>query len=88
MNEEIIDTSGFYRVDVNGAFQFAPNFVHAPDYDLLREDRLTYTYPTMGDWYWFDVEDDAYTFFDIPLPIIEEGDPNILSQLQLGNPNV
>jgi len=42
----------------------------------------------MGDWYWFDVEDDAYTFFDIPLPIIEEGDPNILSQFQLGNPNV
>jgi len=63
-----IDTSGFYRVDVNGDFQFAPNFVHAPDYDLLRGDRLTYTYPTLGDWYWFDVEVDAYAFFNLPMP--------------------
>lgn len=90
MNEEIIDTSGFYRVDVNGAFQFAPNFVRAPDYDLFREDRLTYTYPTMGDWYWFDDEVDAYLFFDIPLPVIEEVDPLLDPNLILieGVPNV
>ena len=74
ISEEIIDTSGFYRLNPNdsSALEYAPNFVYAPDYTLLRDDKDSYTYPTEGDWYWFDFEEKAYTFFNIPLPIIEE----------------
>ena len=51
-----------------------PNFVYGA-YDafrLFREERNTYTYPVDG-WYWFDSEEEARIFFNIPLP---EPDPN------------
>jgi hypothetical protein len=60
------DTSGFYRVDPNDDFQYAPNFVFAPGYALRREDRDTYTYPTQGGWVWFDDEAAAREHFSIP----------------------
>jgi hypothetical protein len=62
-------TSGFYRIDQNGDFQYAPNYVRAPDYDLFKEQKDTYTYPSPGGWYWFDTEEEARTFFNLPLDI-------------------
>ena len=74
MSEEIVDTSGFYRLNPNdsSALEYAPNFVYGPDYTLLREDEATYTYPTEGLWYWFDFEVDAYAFFNLPVPELTE----------------
>ena len=65
------DSSGFYRIDGNGDFQHAPNFVHAPDYSLRRQDRAAYTYPTLGGWMWFDNEAAARDYFGVPLPTAE-----------------
>lgn len=62
------DTSGFYRVDGNGDFQHAPNFVFAPTYALRREERDTYSYPTEGGWIWFDDEAPAREHFGVPAP--------------------
>ena len=59
--DTIEDTSGFYRRDPNGDFQYAPNFVRAPDYKLYRGLRQTYSYPTDGGWVWFDNVHDAKT---------------------------
>lgn len=61
------DTSGFYRIDGNGDFQHAPNFVRAPDYSLDRENRHLYEYPTAGGWRWFDDEAAARTFFGLTI---------------------
>ena len=60
------NSSGFYRVDPNGDFQHAPNFVRAPDYELDRELHQTYTYPTEGGWCWFDDTATARDFFGVP----------------------
>lgn len=59
-------SSGFYRVDQHNDFQHAPNFVRAPDYDLYKELKDTYTYPTQGGWYWFETEEEARNFFGLP----------------------
>lgn len=67
------DTSGFYRIDMNGDFQHAPNFVFAPGYALRREDREFYDYPTEGGWIWFDDEVAARTHFGVPAPPTEPG---------------
>jgi hypothetical protein len=58
---ETKDTSGFYWSQ-DGKRAFAPNAVIAPTYTLRREDRLTYTYPAHG-WYWFDSKAEADAFF-------------------------
>lgn len=58
------DTSGFYKV-VENKLIFAPNAVRAPTYDLFRKDKDTYDYPVQG-WYWFDSEEEARAFFDLP----------------------
>lgn len=66
-----MDTSGFYKY-MNGELFCGPIFVYGA-YDafrLFREERNTYTYPVDG-WYWFDSEEEARIFFNIPLP-----DPN------------
>jgi hypothetical protein len=47
------DISGFYKQNEIGEWEYAPNFVYAPDYTLLREDKDTYTYPVDG-WSWYD----------------------------------
>ena len=57
MEEEILDTSGFYKND-NGAILFGPNFVLNANYELRRETHDQHTYPVDG-WHWFDSEDQA-----------------------------
>ena len=46
------DTSGFYKLEDNN-WQYAPNFVYGPSYELLRENKDSYTYPVEG-WKWYD----------------------------------
>lgn len=57
--------AGFYKIDQDGIFHYAPNFVKAPDYELYKEDKDSYTYPTNG-WYWFEDEVIARQFFNLP----------------------
>jgi hypothetical protein len=56
-------TSGFYKSDLT----YAPNWVIAPGFELLRSAKDSYTYPVEG-WYWFDSLEQACTFFDVPVP--------------------
>ena len=69
------DTSGFYKLDPDAAeptLFYAPNFVYAPTYALLREHAVDYTYPVDG-WFWFDSEDEARAGFNMPaLPVPTE----------------
>ena len=46
------DTSGFYKLEDDN-WQYAPNFVDAPNYQLLKENKDSYTYPVEG-WEWYD----------------------------------
>lgn len=46
-------TAGFYKQNEEGEWMYAPNFVYAPDYTLLKEEKDTYTYPVDG-WTWYD----------------------------------
>lgn len=57
MEEEILDTSGFYKND-NGTLLFGPNFVLNANYELRRETHEQHNYPIDG-WFWFDTEQDA-----------------------------
>ena len=47
------NTSGFYRQHEDLIWEYAPNFVYAPNYELLRELKDTYDYPVEG-WTWYD----------------------------------
>jgi len=66
MEENIEDTSGFYLYQ-DGGIAHAPNFVENKDYQLYRHLKDIYSYPVNG-WYWFDSINDAYLFYNIPLP--------------------
>ena len=57
------DTSGFYKLD--GDLLFGPNFVLNVNYELFRAEKDRHTYPIDG-WYWFDSEDEARSFFELP----------------------
>lgn len=46
-------TAGFYRQNEDLTWEYAPNFVYAPDYTLLKEEKDTYDYPVDG-WTWYD----------------------------------
>jgi hypothetical protein len=46
-------TAGFYRQNEDLTWEYAPNFVYAPDYTLLKEEKDTYEYPVDG-WTWYD----------------------------------
>jgi hypothetical protein len=46
------DTSGFYKLEDDN-WQYAPNFVYGPNYELLKENKDSYTYPVEG-WEWYD----------------------------------
>jgi len=54
---------GFYKLD--GDLLYGPNFVLHAEYSLYKETHDQYTYPIDG-WYWFDSEEEAQTFFDLP----------------------
>lgn len=45
-------TAGFYKLEDDN-WQYAPNFVDAPNYTLDKELKDTYTYPVDG-WNWYD----------------------------------
>lgn len=44
-------TAGFYKLEDDN-WQYAPNFVDAPNYQLLKENKDSYTYPVDG-WTWY-----------------------------------
>lgn len=58
------DTSGFYKYDAG--LMYGPNFVEGPSFTLTRETHNDFTYPIEG-WYWFDSEDVAREFFNVPI---------------------
>jgi len=72
MEEEIIDTSGFYRLE-GETLLHAPNFVYSKGYELLREKKDQYIYPIDG-WHWFDSKIEAYEFFEIEIPAPGDSD--------------
>ena len=60
----------FYKLE-NDLLE-APNFVIFPDgTELYAEHKDTYTYP-IYDWYWFDDENSARLYFNLPLITEEE----------------
>jgi hypothetical protein len=65
-----MDTSGFYKLD--GSLLYGPNYVLNANYELRRETRNDPSYPVDG-WHWFDTEEEARLFFDLPL----EPDPDL-----------
>jgi hypothetical protein len=60
------NTSGFYKLD--GELLYGPNFVFGPydSYELRKETYTKNQYPIDG-WYWFDSEEEAKLFFNLPL---------------------
>ena len=60
-----MDTSGFYKLD--GDLFYGPNFVLNANYELRRETHDQHTYPIDG-WSWFDSEEEARLFLDLPAP--------------------
>lgn len=44
---------GFYRQNEDLTWEYTPNFVYAPNYTLLKEDKDTYELPIDG-WNWYD----------------------------------
>jgi len=46
-------TAGFYKLNEELDWEYAPNFVYAPTYTLLKELKDTYDYPVDG-WTWYD----------------------------------
>jgi hypothetical protein len=71
MSDMAQDTSGFYKV-AGAELLHAANFVLSSSYLLNRDTHDQYEYPVDG-WYWFDDEESARLFFDLPLP--EEPEP-------------
>jgi hypothetical protein len=65
-----MEQKGFYSVDADGIFHYAPNFVYAPSYTLLIEEKDLYTYPIEG-WMYFDTKLEATTYFNLPADIQE-----------------
>lgn len=61
-----METAGFYFND-NGYVICALNYVCGPyeQFTLIKKLKDTYIYP-VGQWYWFDSEEEAYNFFGIP----------------------
>lgn len=66
----INDTSGFYKQD-DDHLLYAPNFVHGPGFDLLRE---THDATTVDGWTWYDNANDAYVAAGIPSILTPEDD--------------
>ena len=55
--------SGFYKLDGEIVLH-GPNFVFNANYELRAETKDNHEYPVDG-WYWFDTEEDAYSFFNV-----------------------
>jgi len=54
----------FYKLD-NTELQIAETCISGLDLNLHIDQKDTYTYPVQG-WYWFDTEDEARVFFELP----------------------
>ena len=52
---------GFYKLEENGSWLFAPNFVYAKDYVLERNGNRE----EVDGWKWYDEEPLEYTVFKI-----------------------
>jgi hypothetical protein len=65
-------SAGFYKYE-ELTLHHGPNYVLAPEYELLKETKDDHTYPIDG-WYWFDSIEEAREFYNIPAPIIEESE--------------
>lgn len=59
------DTAGFYKFESD--LLLHGKMVHGPGFDLIQDFKDTYQYPVEG-WYWFESEDQAREFFELPLP--------------------
>lgn len=59
-----MNTSGFYKVQEDSLF-YGPNAVYNVNFTLLKDLHETYTYPVDG-WYWFETEELAREFFELP----------------------
>lgn len=59
-----MNTSGFYKYQ-DDQLLYAPNYVEGQGYVLISEYKDQHEYPIDG-WYWFEGEEDAYVFFDLP----------------------
>jgi len=58
-----MNTQGFYTQ--NGTdLLYAPTFVSGLGMELIIDQKDSYTYP-VNDWYYFDSEEEAKTFFNI-----------------------
>jgi hypothetical protein len=68
---ENIDTSGFYKQAEDGAWMHAPNFVYGFNFELLKENKDTYTYPVDG-WTWYDENIEIYDLIYNPKEIEED----------------
>lgn len=55
--------SGFYKYS-DEFLHFGPNYVYAPTFTLVKEDKDTYSLPIDG-WYWFESEAEAKAFFEL-----------------------
>ena len=64
-----MDTSGFYKLNVN-KLMYAPNFVYAPKLTLLKEEKDKNIYPIDG-WEWFDSEESARKKYNFYTTIID-----------------
>ena len=62
--------AAFYKL-TEDALLVAPNFVENMNYLLTKENKDSYTYPVDG-WYWFESEQEARVFFDLPFPLVSE----------------
>ena len=69
MEKKMDDTKGFYKLD--GVLLYGPNFVLNANYELRKETHAENTYPIDG-WYWFDTEEEARLFFNLPIQEIIE----------------
>ena len=54
----------FYKLIDEKNYTFGPE-VLSVEYQLLTEDKDTYTYPVDG-WIWFDTEEEARAYFGLP----------------------
>lgn len=63
-------TRGFYKTIDNHVF-YAEKNVHNKEYNLSIDEYNLYEYPVDG-WYYFDSKEDAYAFFDLEIPIIND----------------
>ena len=58
---------GFYKLDGTDLLH-GPNYVLSGSYNLYKEEKDTYNYP-IGGWYWFDSEEQARIYFNLPNPL-------------------